>query len=687
MSTCNKTQLVGLILASLILLVGRTAWAATLTPPDSTKIKSKFITQDTIWEGQVIVKGLIKVSEEATLTIKPGTQVLFTRRDTDNDGLGEHAIHLQGRLIARGTKEQPIVFTSAEETKRSGDWDGIHFILSDNWVNIIEYCKISYARQGIHSHYTNLWLKHNTFSHNLRAIYCQEMKVELVDNRIVSNYSGIRCREVDMLLKDNLFENNYWGIHMRNSQLVAIGNRFRNNLVHGMRIRQVEGYLEGNEFSKNRWGARFLESKLSLIDNLVQSNYELGISCFKSELDMRGNQILGNQRVGIWVRSSPVMLSDNQISGNGEGIQLRDSTLSIIEGNQISNNGLAGLASQNSRLIISDNRIRENQDGIRIKQGASVVRKANEIDANRRHGISGEECGAYIWDNLIHHNGEDGLSFKKSSINVGGNDIHHQQQSGIDCQERSAANLQENIIEYNREAGVEIHQGDIIAKENIIRSNNLGLWIDKSGVVVVLYNRIETNATIGIMCDTIIGNIQGNLISDNGQQGIKSVLAEFSLRNNLIKNNKEQGILDNASRILISNNQVRENQLGIQLNATETAVIKDNLIYSNLKEGILSIETEALNIEGNKLSGNTIGLATDNEARLLENNIYDNLEYGIFLTGESDIKAERNWWGTTDEDAIDELIYDIQDEDELGEVWYGPVSQSPVSIRGLDAEN
>lgn len=74
------------------------------------------ITADTIWESEntYLLDGLIFVDNGATLTIEPGTVIkgLEQTNITTGDGASALIIRRGARLIADGTKEEPIIFTS-----------------------------------------------------------------------------------------------------------------------------------------------------------------------------------------------------------------------------------------------------------------------------------------------------------------------------------------------------------------------------------------------------------------------------------------------------------------------------------------------------------------------------------------------------------------------------------------------
>ena len=144
--------------------------AITSTPapePEPTEITtSGHITEDETWSGTVHVTGEIFIEEGATVTILPGTTVLFTAHQDDqhfgaagqlDEWIAQHNdptwtleyaeshITVRGRIVARGTPEDMIVFTSDSPTPDAGDWQQLHL----GHGSVIEYCIIEYGRVGI----------------------------------------------------------------------------------------------------------------------------------------------------------------------------------------------------------------------------------------------------------------------------------------------------------------------------------------------------------------------------------------------------------------------------------------------------------------------------------------------------------------------------------------------------------
>src|SRR3990172_7425445 len=94
------------------------------------------VRQDTAWSGEVLVAGDVLVPEGVTLTIMPGTKVMFVASESSKIEpvylSMQTEIMVRGRLLVKGGTDRPVVFMPAPEdmnTKRPerGDWGGLIF--------------------------------------------------------------------------------------------------------------------------------------------------------------------------------------------------------------------------------------------------------------------------------------------------------------------------------------------------------------------------------------------------------------------------------------------------------------------------------------------------------------------------------------------------------------------------------
>ena len=94
------------------------------TPKGTKKTVSGEISQNTLWEAKdtIILDGYVYVKSGATLTIEPGTLIKGL-----SDSKACLIVERGARIVANGTAEKPIIFTSDKPVgeRKPGDWAGI----------------------------------------------------------------------------------------------------------------------------------------------------------------------------------------------------------------------------------------------------------------------------------------------------------------------------------------------------------------------------------------------------------------------------------------------------------------------------------------------------------------------------------------------------------------------------------
>jgi hypothetical protein len=97
------------------------------------------ISSNTTWSGAIFVTNSITVSNNATLTIQPGTTVAFA----DGKSL---TVNAGAKIIADGTSTQTIKFTSNSHPPARAKWGNIVIYSTDN---VFDYCTVEYGNQSI----------------------------------------------------------------------------------------------------------------------------------------------------------------------------------------------------------------------------------------------------------------------------------------------------------------------------------------------------------------------------------------------------------------------------------------------------------------------------------------------------------------------------------------------------------
>ena len=207
--------------------------------PDSTRANI-IISSDTSWtlaNSPYDLTGNVLIQNGATLTIKPGVTVRF------GDG---NYIQVEGRLVANGTKDNRITFTSSQPSPEPGDWESILFKQNAAPNSIVRYCNFTYGYYGIHADDNN---PSYTFPN---VTYCDFQEME----RGAITYAP---RNVDWpsYQPSNIIENNTismtGGDFAVDLNLYRVNVRFANNIIkddYSFLIRyndcQPNGFMNGN---------------------------------------------------------------------------------------------------------------------------------------------------------------------------------------------------------------------------------------------------------------------------------------------------------------------------------------------------------------------------------------------------------------------------------------------------------
>ena len=81
----------------------------------------------------------------ATLTIEPGVMMRFKKGGIFHISFFSSTSPAHGSLIAVGTPDKPIVFTSDAATPAAGDWLGLHFGEVPTAIDKLDYVRVEYA--------------------------------------------------------------------------------------------------------------------------------------------------------------------------------------------------------------------------------------------------------------------------------------------------------------------------------------------------------------------------------------------------------------------------------------------------------------------------------------------------------------------------------------------------------------
>lgn len=210
------------------------------------------------WSGVVRLSGDVTIEKDAQVFIEPGTLVLFLPPEPGTDNLREHPhftgseLIVQGRLLAAGRPDAPIVFRYVDPLAEPGSWGGIN-IQGSPQADFL-YCRFEQANSAIHSNESEVQIRESVFERNLVGIRFNSSRIAINHNTLRHNGTGIRFHFGSPEIRFNRIENNDKGIFITShprQYLIA------DNVISGNDEAQVvlgEEVPEDVDMKGNYWG-------------------------------------------------------------------------------------------------------------------------------------------------------------------------------------------------------------------------------------------------------------------------------------------------------------------------------------------------------------------------------------------------------------------------------------------------
>ena len=171
-------------------------------PPTTEQTKvSGAVDADTVWSSKhnpYIVVGDITVKRGTSLKIEPGVEVRFD---------GFYWLIMQGTLVASGTSEAPILFSSNKPNPDIKAWGGIRFQNTNDDKSHLQMVKVEYADVGID---------------------CFSSSPQITDCWVMNNRIGIRALDSSPIITQNLIQGNLTGVFVEQTVLTP---SFLKNIV------------------------------------------------------------------------------------------------------------------------------------------------------------------------------------------------------------------------------------------------------------------------------------------------------------------------------------------------------------------------------------------------------------------------------------------------------------------------
>lgn len=267
------------------------------------------LTEDTVWRGEVLVEGTVTVAPQATLSLEPGTVVRFR-------GVGAEAalLMVQGRIVAVGARELPVLFTSIFDTPAAGDWQGV-MLLGSEKKNLMENVRIEGAQNGIEALFGTLTLKNVRIERSTTGLRAQDALLSMEEGGVFGCELGMSLAQSEASLGRVSVEGNLRGLWAKRSSLYLAQGRLAGNRdalsAEGCRLK-----LEGGEVSGNGRGVTLGDCEGAVTGMVLAENREYGLSLAGSRVRVSANRIEGNGGSGLIVHDGLALAWNNSICDN-----------------------------------------------------------------------------------------------------------------------------------------------------------------------------------------------------------------------------------------------------------------------------------------------------------------------------------------------------------------------------------
>ena len=379
-----KSFFIGLFLSLILCLTIVNSGAADTTV-------SGIINNDTTWtlaSSPYIVTGNLLVSEGMTLNIEPGVEVRFET---------EKVLQIEGTLIARGTNDNVITFTSNQSSPAPGDWGDIYFTDTSqsatfdedkNYTggSILEYCIVEYAggldldnNGAVRMDNACPFINYCTIQNNSASgIICDHLDTEIIGELRITNNT----------IKDNTASTGV-RIDFRRGIITISSNTIVNNI----------GDMGGIYI----WGAN-AGTIITITDNVVSNNSSEGVYSIENLTISGGNATIKNNTIsynsgcGLRLTNNYSVTIDSNIINDNKGGDLNVGSNSVygptnITNNTVSNNFGRGVFLSVS-AILTDNIISNNSGGGIICYNGDITISNNIIDNNYSEGPGDYDGGS-----------------------------------------------------------------------------------------------------------------------------------------------------------------------------------------------------------------------------------------------------------------------------------------------------
>ncbi len=193
----------------LISMIGTFAFLATILSSGAVAAAGRTVKGVETWEGEVHVKEMVIVEKGAILRILPGTRVLLSGEDNNDDGIRDGSIMVSGNLIVEGERKRPVIFSPLDPRKPWGE------IFIKEGKGVIRYAVFERAQWGLHVHDGDVTVEHAMFQENEAGVKMKGTGAAFSRCTFRDNGIALRFWDGGPTVADTVIENNNVGLFYR----------------------------------------------------------------------------------------------------------------------------------------------------------------------------------------------------------------------------------------------------------------------------------------------------------------------------------------------------------------------------------------------------------------------------------------------------------------------------------------
>lgn len=345
-------------LLAVSLVLGVTdAWAA------------RTIEKNESWSGKIVLAESVNVAENAVLTILPGTEVRFS---------GSAGLSVSGRMLAKGTEQQPIRFLPVSG-EAAGSWPGIAFV-GANQGSELEHVVIKGAVTALTINGSKVRVSAATLQFAGKGIFLGAEALGEIDRVTVKDMSEVGIEA---------------STHSRglisNCRIESIGG------AAVLAAKQTGFVIRDNQLTKAKVGILTSGDSPPIEGNTIKE-CEVGIAITHANpgVMIRGNRITG-ARKGISCQqfASPT-IERNLIVGCDEGLDVFQGSSPVVRQNRFTQNKRALTAIQMCNPEVTRNDFVDNDTAAYLHLSSYATFRENNFEGNRLHIVL--DNMSYDWE-------------------------------------------------------------------------------------------------------------------------------------------------------------------------------------------------------------------------------------------------------------------------------------------------